>query len=288
MNKVLYDNLFRPKSLKRLSFIFLAVTLFVLILFYFTGLLHNYPKGEVDVLEEVEIDGMKQWIMANGKSKDLPVLLWIHGGPGAAQMPVARYFNSNLEEEFIVVHWDQRGAGKSNPADFDESTMTVERFILDTHELTQYLKERFEKEKIYLLGHSWGSQIGLVVASRYPEDYIAYIGVAQLVNHDRSNVIAYEELERRIKEKENGKDLETLSELSGPPYKDHGEYVAFARLLDKYNMNMDVNMGKLVFAALGSGVYRLSDFRQWLDGANRGSGPMWEESQEYTGVGTCR
>jgi pimeloyl-ACP methyl ester carboxylesterase len=257
------------------------VIIIVLILAFLKGFTHNYPGRDVDVQEEVEIGGMRQWIMANGKREDLPVLLWLHGGPGAAQMPVARYFNSNLEEEFIVVHWDQRGAGKSNPKDFDESTMTVEQFIQDTHELTQYVKERFDKEKIYLLGHSWGSQIGIVTASRYPEDYIAYIGVAQLANSDHGHVIAHEELERRIKEKGNNKDLETLSMLDGPPYRNHSEFVSFAKLLDKYNMHMDVKMSKLVMAGLGSGVYSITDFRQWFAGASRGSGPMWAETQGW-------
>ncbi len=103
---------------------------------------YRFPDGEVDFIEKVEIGGMYQWIMVNGKSRELPVLLWLHGGPGAAQMPVARYFNHMLEEEFIVVHWDQRGAGKSNPRDFDPGTMTVEQYNDDVHQMTQYLKRR--------------------------------------------------------------------------------------------------------------------------------------------------
>ena len=265
-------------SLSKLIVILLMIFFIVLFL---NGFMHNYPYGEVDILEEVEIGSTKQWIMANGEKEDLPVLLWLHGGPGAAQMPVARYFNSNLEKEFIVVHWDQRGAGKSNPIDFEENTMTVEQFIQDTHEMTLYLKERFEKDKIYLLGHSWGTQIGIITASRYPEDYIAYIGVSQVANHDESNIIAHNELERRIKENGNDKVLEILSMLDGPPYKDHSEYVSFAKLMNDYDMNMDIKMSKLIRVALGSGVYSIKDFKQWLDGANRGSGPMWEESQGW-------
>lgn len=82
------------------------------------------------------------------------MLLRLHGGPGAAQITVARYCNHKLEEEFIVVHWDQRGAGKSNPSDFDQSTMTVEQYVADVHQLTQHLKRRLNKDRIYILGHS--------------------------------------------------------------------------------------------------------------------------------------
>ena len=183
---------------KRWIWLFSLLGMVVIAIMFLNCFTHNYPKREIDFVEEVEIGGIGQWIMANGKHADLPVLLWVHGGPGSGQMPVARYYNSNLEEEFIVVHWDQRGAGKSNSKDFDESTMTVNQFLEDTHAITQYLKKRFEKEKIFLLGHSWGTQIGMVTVSKYPEDYIAYIGVGQLANHYGSHVIAHDVLKNKI------------------------------------------------------------------------------------------
>lgn len=266
------------------SNLLILVGVFILAVFMvggFKGLTHNYPRRDVDLLEEVNIGGMSQWIMAQGENPDLPVLLWLHGGPGSSQMPIARYFNNNLEEEFIVIHWDQRGAGKSNPADFDESTMTIEQFLQDTHEMTQYLKERFKKDKIYLLGHSWGTQIGMVAASRYPEDYNAYIGVSQVADHHYSHIIAYKELEERIKEKGKSKDLEKLATLNGPPYADHDEYVTFIKMMNKYNMNMDIKVSKFARIAITSSVYSIKDFGQWLKGSNRGSGPMWEESQGW-------
>lgn len=248
---------------------------------YLSGVTQRHPKGEVDFIEEVELGGMKQWIMANGSKENLPVLLWLHGGPGSSQMPVARYFNSSLESNFIVVHWDQRGAGKSNANGFDESTMTFEQFVWDTHELTLYLKARFHQEKIYLLGHSWGSQIGLIAASRYPGDYIAYIGVAQIIDSDAGQGIAAEELTKRMIGEDRTADLTKLYSLYGPPFRNHDEYVTFAKLLDQYHMNMDIGMDRLAMAALGSGVYSLKDFSAWLSGATRGSGPMWEEMQSW-------
>ena len=242
---------------------------------------YRFPDGEINFIEKVEIGGMYHWIMVNGKSKDLPVLLWLHGGPGAAQMPVARYFNHKLEEEFIVVHWDQRGAGKSNPRNFDVGTMTVEQYIADVHQMTQYLKRRLNRDRIYILGHSWGTQLGMVTAHRYPEDYIAYIGVGQVVHHHRANIVAHRELKNRILEEEKDKDLRLLESLKGPPY-EHGEdYVSFARLMNKYNMNFDANMSKLARVAIFSGAYNIADLIRWVRGSNRGSGPMWEESQGW-------
>lgn len=104
----------------------------------------NIIPESIVSLEKVTLGDMDQWILIRGNNIKNPVLLWLHGGPGAAQMPVAHYFNGALEEGFIVAHWDQRGAGKSNPLDFDEQTMTFEQFLTDAHELTQYLKKPFQ------------------------------------------------------------------------------------------------------------------------------------------------
>jgi pimeloyl-ACP methyl ester carboxylesterase len=233
----------------------------------------------IAILEKVELGGMEQWILARGANRANPVLLWLHGGPGAAQMPIARHFSGDLESDFIVVHWDQRGAGKSNPVDFNEETMTVENFIADTHELTRYLKDRFGKEKIYLVGHSWGSQLGIQVAHYYPEDYYAYIGVSQYVDPVRSQELAYDWLKEQVTQSGNQKDLALLEDLGPPRYSRHNDYVTFAGLVDRYGGSMDMGMGRLAWIALQSPEYRLLDYYAWLQGSIRGSGPMWEESQ---------
>ena len=93
----------------------------------------------------------------------------------------------------------QRGSGKSNTPAFDENTITYDQFIADGHQLTEYLKERFDTDKIYLLGHSWGTQIGIELVVRYPEDYYGYIGVSQVVNHELNDRIAYPWLLEKIK-----------------------------------------------------------------------------------------
>lgn len=240
-----------------------------------------YRPLEVNELVAVEIGGMEQWIAAHGERTDLPVLLWLHGGPGAAQMPVGRAYNGNLESAFIVVHWDQRGAGKSNPRDFDEQTMTFERYVEDVHEVTRYVKSRFGRESVYLLGHSWGTQIGLAAAHRHPHYYAAYIGVSQVVDADVAQVIAHRELRRRLQESGSARDVRRLDRLTGPPYREHGEYVTFAKMLDTMDMNMDVGMGPLARAAIRSELYSVGDLSRWLRGANRGSGPMWEELQGF-------
>ena len=137
----------------------------------------------VSELKAVEIGGLEQWILIRGEDQSNSVLLWLHGGPGSAQMAVHRKFNKELEKEYVVVHWDQRGAGKSNHIGFREETMTLERFIEDAHELTDYLKDRFDQEKIFLLGHSWGTQFGILTVQRYPADYYVLFRLVRLLIH---------------------------------------------------------------------------------------------------------
>lgn len=234
--------------------------------------------GSIALLEKVNLGGMEQSILIRGYDKNNPILLWLHGGPGSSQMPIAHYYDKELEKEFTMVHWDQRGAGKSNPADFNEQTMTYEQFIADGHQLTEYLKERFDKEKIYLLGHSWGTQMGLELVDRYPEDYYSYVGVSQVVDNRLHNMIAYPWLLEQIKAKGVKEDLKKLKELGDPPFTEHKEYVKFIQLINAYGGGFDLDFKKLFWISWQAPEYSLKDYWAWLQGSNRGSGPMWKES----------
>ena len=228
-------------------------------------------------LKQIELGGLKQSVLLRGHDRSNPVLLWLHGGPGAAQMPLAHHLDRQLEEEFVVVHWDQRGAGKSNHNEFDEGTMTFDQFFSDTHELTEYLKNRFDQDKIYLLGHSWGSILGVEYADRYPENLQAYIGVSQVVDNRRGGEIAYPWLKEQIQENGSKSDMNTLNELREPPYIEHSDHVDFAGLIGDYGGNFDISMTRMARIAFRAPEYNLRDYYRWLNGANRGSGPMWDE-----------
>lgn len=233
-------------------------------------------SASVATLEKVSLGGVDQWILIRGRDTRNPVLLWLHGGPGSSQMPVSA-MTRDLEEWFVVVHWDQRGAGKSNRGRFDESTMTVQQFIDDAHELTTLLKHRFEQDRIYVLGHSWGTQLGLLLVRDHPADYHAYIGVSQLVHRDRSQEIAHATLTARIAEAGHAKDAARLKELGDPPYRDHAAYVRFVGMFERYGGNMDVPVSRLARTAILAPEYTARDLMAWRRGAIRGSGPMWNE-----------
>lgn len=146
------------------------------------------PDG-IERTETVHVGGIDQFVSIRGTDRRNPVLLILHGGPGFAELPLAWWTTRALEEYFVVVEWDQRGAGKTyllNDPKAVAPTMKPERFIADTEEMIAWLRQELGKEKVFLLGHSWGSYIGLEVATRRPEWLYAYIGTGQATNTPES------------------------------------------------------------------------------------------------------
>lgn len=173
----------------------------------------EYPEG-IATAEYLELGDLQQWILMRGASLDNPVLLWLHGGPGYPESPFIHVSQKDLEQHYIVVNWDQRGAGKSFSNKIPKETMTLDQFINDTHELTQYLLKRFNKEKIYLLGHSWGSLVGIYTAHQYPELYHAYIGAGQVVDLKEGLKHSLQFALERAKEDDNAKAIKELSVIN--------------------------------------------------------------------------
>ncbi len=177
----------------------------------------NIVPNSIATFDKVKIGGVEQTILVRGKDKNNPVVLFLHGGPGAPDMAMIRYYNEALEDQFTVVSWDQRGCGKSKFE--DASLMNINRFVEDAHELTGLLKERFKQNKILLVGHSWGSVLGLKLIDQYPNDYFAYVGIGQVVNLAASEKISYDFL------KEAATKDETLQEaLAAIPAPVNGRY----------------------------------------------------------------
>jgi pimeloyl-ACP methyl ester carboxylesterase len=155
----------------------------------------------------VNINGVQQGMIIKSKNTRNPLLLYVHGG-----MPdyfLTQKYPTGLEDHFTVVWWEQRGSGLSFSPNATRA-ITSQQLISDTLELTDYLRNRFGKEKIYLLGHSGGTFIGIQAAARAPELYHAYIGIAQMSNQLKSERLAYEYMLQRFKENGNTKLVRKL------------------------------------------------------------------------------
>ncbi len=169
-------------------------------------------------LERLKLGGVEQWILIRGKDVNQPILLFLAGGPGGSEMAWVRYYNAALENYFVVINWDQRGAGKSYAAINPVSAMTVEQYISDTYDLVQMLRKRFNQEKIYLVGHSWGTILGVLTAQRYPDLFHAYIGIGQMVDVRETDRINYEYGWSMAKKLNNTEALQELQEVGLPPF----------------------------------------------------------------------
>jgi pimeloyl-ACP methyl ester carboxylesterase len=176
------------------------------------------PNG-VEELLPLQINGATQWVSIRGSDRRNPILLFLHGGPGSPTMPEDYTFQTPWEDYFTVVQWDQRGAGKtyaSNDPGALASTMTIAQMTSDTEEIIQYLLKNFGKKRIFLLGHSWGSVLGLAVAQRHPEWLYAYLGVGQMINIQRSEEDGYRFALDEARSHRNGEAEREL--LSIAPY----------------------------------------------------------------------
>lgn len=184
-------------------------------------------------LEKVHIGGIEQWIMVRSRSTVNPVLLFLHGGAGTAEMGLVRKYLAPLEEHFTIVEWDQRGAGKSCTPEARASDFTIGRFVQDTLELTEYLQDRFGRNRIYLIGHSWGSLLGMKAVQVRPEYYTAYIGTGQVSDFPRMEQAGYQFALEAARTDRNEKAVQQLRSI-GPPdswgtYKDGFEGTAVER-----------------------------------------------------------
>jgi proline iminopeptidase len=176
----------------------------------------------IDSLESIRIGGIDQWIHIRGENTNNPVLLFIHGGPGIGFIALAGTIQRPWEKHFTVVQWDQRGAGKTyarNHRELQRRTMTVSRMQQDALEVVNYLRARFTRDKIIVVGASWGSVLGLWLAHEHPDVIAAYVGVGQFVNAKQNEQMAYDDalaMARTQHRADAISDLESLRPYPSP------------------------------------------------------------------------
>jgi len=177
------------------------------------------PNG-ISSLEEITLGNVKQWIFIRGTDQNNPVLIFLHGGPGAPLLgiPSSRIFDAELIKHFTVVHWDQRGAGKSYSRDIPVDSMTIDRFVEDCNELIDYLRNKFHTQKVFIVAHSGGTIIGIKTAYKYPEKIHAYVGVAQVINEYEGQKVSYDFLVEEAEKSGDVGRLNTIKAIGPPPY----------------------------------------------------------------------
>ena len=177
------------------------------------------PNGIQEAFS-VKVNGTEQWVTVRGKDKANPIILFVHGGPATPITPQMWQFQRPLEDFFTVVNWDQRGAGKTyllnEPSSLDRE-INVANYVKDTIELTQYILQRFDKRKVILMGHSWGTIVGMHAALKQPELYYAYVGIGQVINTRENERLSFDYAVAQSTVHQNDSALAELAEIAPYP-----------------------------------------------------------------------
>jgi pimeloyl-ACP methyl ester carboxylesterase len=210
--------------------------------------------GSISEKVHVNINGVQQGMFIMGRNTGNPVLLFLHGGTAMPEYFLTQNYPTGLENYFTVCWWDRRGAGLSY---IQPETLTLEQSISDTLEVTNYLRNRFHKDKVYLMAHSGGSLIAVQAAARAPELYNAYIGVGQMSYQLKSELLSYEYMVKRYRELGNTKMARQLE--ATPPSMSIPLPLGYMKLRDKAMHELGVGTTRDMKSVI-SGVFLAS----WL------------------------
>ena len=205
-------------------------------------------SGSIATLEQVTLNGSQQWVTIRGTNRHNPILLYLNGGPGAGSFPWTSMALGPLENHFVVVNWDQPNTGKSY-GDVPLAQLTPQRSVSDAYALTQMLRTRFHQEKIYVLGDSWGSILGIKLVQQHPNLFYAYIGSGQMVNTTENDVMGYQLALTYAAKQGNTTTMDTLRRNGPPPYSGEGmiwKYVAYMNVLQSHMGEADLRLGVLL------------------------------------------
>ncbi|SET93119.1 alpha/beta fold hydrolase [Hymenobacter actinosclerus] len=152
------------------------------------------PNG-IQEMYQVPLGGQQQWVYVRGQNRANPILLFVHGGPASPMAPVGWAFQRPLEEYFTVVHYDQRAAGRtyaSNDTTQLAPTLTIGQYVRDAVALATFITQKYRQRKVILVGHSWGTIVGMQAALSRPDLFYAYVGVGQVINTRENERLSFE------------------------------------------------------------------------------------------------
>ena len=224
-------------------------------------------ENAIDEGKYVKLGGIDQWITIRGENRDNPVLLFLHGGPGDATNPWSYAVFWSWLRHFTVVQWDQRGTGRTLGRNGPSvaATITVERMVADGIELAELLRESLGKDKVIVVGHSWGSILAVLLVKSRPELFHAYVGTGQVADETRNFVVAYDELLKKAESLGEARAVDELRAIGRPPFTDGRSFAVQRKWANQFE-----GADRFIATMLGLGYfapgYSLRDVHDWLDG----------------------
>jgi pimeloyl-ACP methyl ester carboxylesterase len=228
------------------------------------------------------LGGTEQYVLIRGANRSAPLLVYVHGGPGMTATPFLRTYNADLEKEFLVVYWEQRGTSNSYSEGLDPERMSIDQITQDLSELVSVLTAEFNQEKILLIGHSWGTIPALAYAAASPDTVAAYVSVSQTVNQIESDTIGYEWALAEAERKAYSKSVRALEQIGAPPYT-IDEFVIQRRQVNflggsMLNTKSDLQMA---WMALNTPEFAWPNLGPLVDGVQFSGSALWDEQQTY-------
>ncbi|MDZ5471446.1 alpha/beta hydrolase [Bacillus sp. 31A1R] len=238
-------------------------------------------------LEERVIGGFNQTLLIRGENCSNPIMLFLHGGPGTAQIGFAPKFQKVLEKDFIVVNWDQRGAGLSYSKGLKSEDLTIACLVNDTVEVIEYLLNRFKQKKLFLVGHSWGSLLGTLVTQKVPEYIHSYIGIGQVVSMQDGEKISYEYTLEKAKNLNNRRALKELGKYKFDP-SDMNYLDTQRKWLEKFGGSfIGVSTWDLIYSnMLFATEYTFKDWSKYMKAGKQSLLALWPQMIEFNAINT--
>jgi pimeloyl-ACP methyl ester carboxylesterase len=231
----------------------------------------------------VQLGGVDQWVQIRGEDRANPVLLFVHGGPGNAISPFAALFRP-WEKDFTVVIWDQRCAGKTFARGGVQTCrgMSLARVAADGVELSEFLKQRLHKSKIVVLGHSWGTMVGLRMVHDRPDLYSAYVGTGQVVSIPEKEPVVYDRAMAHLRAAHDEAGVRALQAIGRPPYRSSDDLLAERNLSLRHDSPAERGMVvRLAGIGLVAPGWSLRDAYQYFQASPHAEDATFKDTADY-------
>lgn len=240
------------------------------------------PNG-IDEQKFLRVGGIEQWVTIRGEDRANPVVLLLHGGPGDATNPWGYAGFRTWLKTYTVVQWDQRGAGRTLGRNGRDSAAaaSIDRLVQDGVELAEILRTSLRKDKIILLGHSWGSVLGVLIAKAKPDVFSAFVGTGQVGDPARGYYVAFDALLGKAREVGDARAVRELQEIGPPPYKDGRGYQVQRRWSNLFE-GADAFISSMLGFALRAPGYTIRDVNDWADGQRLSADRLVPQSSALT------
>jgi pimeloyl-ACP methyl ester carboxylesterase len=245
-------------------------------------LILNTPRAVQEAMY-IRLGGVDQWVQIRGEDRDNPVLLFVHGGPGNAVSPFAALFRP-WEKDFTVVIWDQRCAGRTYLRGGVQTCegMSLERIAADGNELSEILRQRLHKSKIVVLGHSWGTMVGLRMAHERPDLYSAYVGTGQVVSIPEKEPVVYDRAMARLLAAHDAAGVRALQTIGRPPYRSSEDLLGERDLSLRHDSPAERNLvTRLASIGLVAPGWSLWDAYQYFQASPHAEDATFKNTADY-------